>query len=107
MCVRERERVCVCVCVRERERGCVCVPVRGCVVVCVRDASCDLKPGLCSGLTTRDSRRRARLGDVFYSGRSSTRAEDAQDTPTRSHISSSIPLYEDGEEGSVCVSVCV
>jgi len=37
-------------------------------------------------------------GFSFGSGRGTTRAEDAQGTPTQSHISPSILVYEDNKE---------
>ena len=48
----------------------------------------------CRGLHIVD-RLRVGLLNGFLSGRGTTRAEDAQGTPTQSHISPSILVYED------------
>ena len=42
---------------------------------------------------------RLRVGWLNLSGRGAARAEDAQGTPIQSHISPSILVYEDNEEG--------
>ena len=42
---------------------------------------------------------------LCYSGRGSTRAEDAQATPTQSHISPSIPVYEEKKKDDLGVGL--
>ena len=44
---------------------------------------------------------------VLYAGRGTARAEDAQETPTQSHISPSILVYEDSKEEEDIYSAAV
>jgi len=54
-----------------------------------------LKPGFKFGVSCSGLIDSGFVGSTDLSGRGTTRAEDAQGTPTQSHISPSIQEYED------------